>query len=328
MRIAFPPGPRRKGTGQIVSVLHPLSGANPCANPCGDKFTHKNMDETITDSKGRKWGVSVLSGGKDWMAEGYPIKGHGIKTRVGRPIVARGASESEAYDKLSEAIDRRNPKKKKAVTTAEEHKKKVETKKKNRKAKVKGQRSKIKGNKKGRGEKSAPSIKSKKNLDELQDAQKVYEKFQGEAGSKVTTFDEPAERRDDFAKLGALVEIIAQPEGDPIDGKEAAKMWSQANDNDPESVQNGEIWETIADGIRRGIGSPEFPQRQSLAVLRRSRHATLQHRRLAEPRPGARQVRRGRDERPLRSRLVYRRLLPGGEGARRSPVARTRPPSG
>ena len=113
VRIAFPPGPRRKGTGQIVSVLHPLSGANPCANPCGDKFTHKNMDETITDSKGRKWGVSVLSGGKDWMAEGYPIKGHGIKTRVGRPIVARGASESEAYDKLSEAIDRRNPKKKK-----------------------------------------------------------------------------------------------------------------------------------------------------------------------------------------------------------------------
>ena len=38
VRIAFPPGPRRNGTGQIVSVLHPLSGANPCPNPCENKF--------------------------------------------------------------------------------------------------------------------------------------------------------------------------------------------------------------------------------------------------------------------------------------------------
>ena len=112
----------------------------------------------------------------------------------------------------------------------------------------------------------------KKNLDEIQDAQKVYEKFQGEAGSKVTTFDEPAERRDDFAKLGALVEIIAQPEGDPIDGKEAAKMWSQANDNDPESVQNGEIWETIAEEF--GVELVRLSFRKDKAWLCSDAHGT------------------------------------------------------
>jgi hypothetical protein len=34
VRVAFPPGRRQKGSGRLVSVLHPLSGSNPCANPC------------------------------------------------------------------------------------------------------------------------------------------------------------------------------------------------------------------------------------------------------------------------------------------------------
>ncbi len=34
VRVAFPPGRRQKGSGRLVSILHPLSGHNPCANPC------------------------------------------------------------------------------------------------------------------------------------------------------------------------------------------------------------------------------------------------------------------------------------------------------
>ena len=34
VRVAFPPGRRHKGSGRLVSVLHPLAGKNPCANPC------------------------------------------------------------------------------------------------------------------------------------------------------------------------------------------------------------------------------------------------------------------------------------------------------
>jgi nucleotide-binding universal stress UspA family protein len=34
VRVAFPPGRKQKGSGRLVSVLHPLSGHNPCANPC------------------------------------------------------------------------------------------------------------------------------------------------------------------------------------------------------------------------------------------------------------------------------------------------------
>jgi hypothetical protein len=34
VRVAFPPGRKVKGSGRLVSVLHPLFGKNPCANPC------------------------------------------------------------------------------------------------------------------------------------------------------------------------------------------------------------------------------------------------------------------------------------------------------
>ena len=34
VRIAFPPGRRQKGSGEVVQILHPLSGKNPCQNPC------------------------------------------------------------------------------------------------------------------------------------------------------------------------------------------------------------------------------------------------------------------------------------------------------
>jgi hypothetical protein len=34
VRVAFPPGRKQKGSGRLVSVLHPISGSNPCANPC------------------------------------------------------------------------------------------------------------------------------------------------------------------------------------------------------------------------------------------------------------------------------------------------------
>jgi hypothetical protein len=34
VRVAFPPGRKQKGSGRLVSVLHPLFGSNPCANPC------------------------------------------------------------------------------------------------------------------------------------------------------------------------------------------------------------------------------------------------------------------------------------------------------
>lgn len=44
VRVAFPPGRRTKGSGQLVSILHPLDGKNPCPNPsaCSGRKTLSN----------------------------------------------------------------------------------------------------------------------------------------------------------------------------------------------------------------------------------------------------------------------------------------------
>jgi hypothetical protein len=34
VRVAFPPGRRKTGSGRLVSILHPNRGPNPCLNPC------------------------------------------------------------------------------------------------------------------------------------------------------------------------------------------------------------------------------------------------------------------------------------------------------
>jgi hypothetical protein len=34
VRVAFPPGRKQTGSGRLVSILHPVSGSNPCTNPC------------------------------------------------------------------------------------------------------------------------------------------------------------------------------------------------------------------------------------------------------------------------------------------------------
>jgi hypothetical protein len=40
VRVAFPPGRKQVGSGRLVSILHPLAGSNPCANPCTLRSTN------------------------------------------------------------------------------------------------------------------------------------------------------------------------------------------------------------------------------------------------------------------------------------------------
>ena len=98
VRLAFPPGRKKRGSGKVVEILHPAEESNPCRNP--------GFDEVVNDSKGRIWGIAVQGHNDKWTAQGYPIKGKHVS---GSPIVVHGTSESDAYDRLSDRIDRKNP---------------------------------------------------------------------------------------------------------------------------------------------------------------------------------------------------------------------------
>jgi hypothetical protein len=73
-----------------------------------------NPHEVIRDSEGNRWFVDVTHSGRDYLAQAFEGKGH----KVGRHLSARGATESEAYDRLIHQIEpnparrprmRRNP---------------------------------------------------------------------------------------------------------------------------------------------------------------------------------------------------------------------------
>ncbi|HEV2388671.1 MAG TPA: hypothetical protein VGS20_15615 [Candidatus Acidoferrales bacterium] len=92
---------------------------------------------------------------------------------------------------------------------------------------------------------------SRKNTDELQEAQRVYELFQGKPVSTPTAvIDEPDARRDDFAHLGWLVELVIQPYGEALEGIVSPDELSEEREKlrieDPERPSR-QVWQKLAE---------------------------------------------------------------------------------
>lgn len=238
LRIAFPKGARRKGSGKVVSILHPLTEKNPeCGatlsleeiarldvpilltdefgpafegtldpdiagqNPAGWKEKwealrakvaafiapkasgannpkrgqrknvkrKKNYTEQVTTSTGKTLFIDVVESRGRWMAEAYPVIGGRVK-HVGKPKIAYGSSESDAYDNLIEKIEP-NPKKRAAVK---------------------------------RG-------KSKKNLDEIKEAADLAARFKGSPAENVREIDISNKAPDDYGHLGWVDQEVFHP---------------------------------------------------------------------------------------------------------------------
>lgn len=60
---------------------------------------------------------------------------------------------------------------------------------------------------------SGGSKSRRRNLDEIAEAQRRYEIFQGKKPDRFTTLDEPGKVRDDLAALGWLIELVFYPRG-------------------------------------------------------------------------------------------------------------------
>ena len=229
-----PKGARKKGSGKIVSILHPMAEKNPACgatltvaklaslqipvamlnNDLGEQFDglmepeasgqnpsdlkakwealkkrvadfidvqknalkkrKKNYTEQVKTSDGKTVFINVDESRGKWRAEGYPVIGGRIK-RVGRPRVAIGETESEAYDKLVMSLER-NPK-----------------------SKIKNRKS------------------AKRNLDEIDQAADLTEQFQGRPAEKVVETVKGNKMRDDFSHLGWQEQFVFVPPSDSSD---------------------------------------------------------------------------------------------------------------
>jgi len=117
VRVAFPPGRRHKGSGQLVSILHPLGGKNPCANPSACKkrnwasLTQRLKPYRVTvfgDGKTHEWTrfapslSSATLSAREAVEREYPADGKVIKTKQiydprGNPVSAGWDRASQSY---------------------------------------------------------------------------------------------------------------------------------------------------------------------------------------------------------------------------------------
>lgn len=266
VRLAFPPGRRKRGSGRLIEILHPHGAKNPCSkNPWWGQRKLPGNFELTKDSSGREWITGRTHSGKDWLAEGYPVSGKKMK-RVGHPVEGRGATESDAIDRLWDKIEP-NPrsglgawkgnfslragdeKLQGLFSTLNQAKAEAKrlTKSLGKQVRVVRSRNpsgtkKRKANRKSR----IANRKSKRNLDQITQAQKLYEEFSGRPAGKVTMINEPVKARDDYAHLG-WVEWVAfhlAYDDEGYDPRELSKGYHELME-DGEDVDDS--WKEIAD---------------------------------------------------------------------------------
>lgn len=190
VRLAFPPGKRKKGSGKLISILHPKSERNPELS-CFDV-----LEAAVVEAGAPEPGTPEFN----------QLSQSTIELLQEVPVATNPDLFERAQKKLSALFSSKLGSKEKA--------KEVEA---------------IEPGKNPCGKKNRAR---KKNLDEVQAAQKLYETFQGKPAVKVSEIDEPDDRRDDFAQLGWLVELVIQPRrvngeliDEPVDAEKLGKLY-------------------------------------------------------------------------------------------------------
>lgn len=189
VRIAFP----KKGSGQIVSILHPKTEKNP--DECGALLTLAAAD------------VATLAIPIDSLGNGFGSGFESALTETGS--VANPTSWQDLWEQFKEKVK------------ASFHP----------------------------GAESNPSKrgrKSKKNLDEIQQAADLASAFKGSPAENVREIDLPNKQRDDFAHLGWLEQMVFHPpfEVEELDLPQISEDYDRAYQK---SENSQAAWNEVAD---------------------------------------------------------------------------------
>jgi hypothetical protein len=271
VRIAFPKGARKTGAGQIVSILHPKAEQNPAG--CGavlnlvsgeiaslaipvdslgngfggafedalDATQFDAADQNPFDWRG-KWEAfkAKLSSAfephhKGTEAESNPVKKNyteQVTTSDGKTVfinvdaVSGGRWRAEGYPVVGKKIKRvQHPKVAFGASEADAYDALV---------------TKLEPNPAARN-----GLKYKRNLDEIDQASKLVEEWQGAPAEEVREIQISAKTRDDYAHLGWTVQQVYQPAFETV----ALDMKKVADDYWPDYKKSGDSvksWRHVA----------------------------------------------------------------------------------
>jgi hypothetical protein len=226
IRIAYPPGPRRKGAGRLISILHPVSERNPGPS-CIDAYETGMLEAGVPEAGSPSYteleqaiGELVLSS----LAEGTNESGatanpdlkkywSEFKQKAGRfyRCLLGDKKKAETVEALpADAIEnpaRRRSSARQAAKLGSGKRFRMLVKEIERQGGAISPRAvaAAAGRKKyGKQEMARLSARGrrKKNPAEIGEAKVLYKRFSGAPSGKVTEIDVPAKARDDYAHLG------------------------------------------------------------------------------------------------------------------------------
>jgi hypothetical protein len=102
----------------------------------------------------------------------------------------------------------------------------------------------------GKKKNACKNKRPRRNLDEIPDVQKVYETFMGKKTQEITEYDEPDQRRDDFAHTGWLVFLVIQPYSEALEGiadpNDLSEVSREMEEERPE-LSTLKLWDELSD---------------------------------------------------------------------------------
>ncbi|MGA2475576.1 MAG: hypothetical protein ABSF73_03040 [Terriglobia bacterium] len=248
-RIAFPPGARKKGSGRLVEILHPNREKNPepgCIEIYDLAVGHAGVPEPGSPSAiGISKGIGEVAGAPFQVSSNPKEK---TKTREQLEKMQAKAvrflrdvvGDSDKADEIDDMTPEEYADKKRVHLVNKRSVRKTLSKVKEKvKRALHINKSKKRCNKRPR-----------RNLDEIPEVQRLYETFQGHPAKVMTELDEPDARRDDFAHLGWLVDLVIQPYGDALEGiadpNDLSDEEKSLRDSSPDMSQRA-VWQQLAE---------------------------------------------------------------------------------
>jgi hypothetical protein len=184
VRVAFPPGRKHKGSGRLVSVLHPTFGSNPCANPCSLRAS--NPAELLV------------------MSANHPPRRRNAEARAGKVseslLKLAGKEEKRGHADLAAAyreIARKNPAEL-LIMGANPSRRTLEREARERAEKIRSARLHTNPRVEVVAAPNPPT-------------EEIVEEFTGREVEFMDVYNEPHMQRGRYAKLGPLVALYIKP---------------------------------------------------------------------------------------------------------------------
>jgi hypothetical protein len=214
IRIAYPPGPRRRGSGEVVEILHPR-GENPSC-----ELTRARAEEIARKFSASRRNAGGRTARRNKLGKTYEIVeiDAGDKARVLSSGLARAVAKQKLQTLRSSygqhglrfimRREQENPRRKKNAAElvifnpSRKHRGTTRS--------LKSRRRQVTTNING-------GRRRRLNPDEMQEAMQLYEQFHGADPSKILEVQESAAVRDTYAGLGDLVELLVKaPSGKTV----------------------------------------------------------------------------------------------------------------